>query len=437
MAHSHYSDMGLDDPLSVGVLSISVRSSLCSSVRWQEDGQADGNHSACCTVVRSVATPHAPQFMGACTCALTCLLLRSSTGRVAPTVDLSLLRMSGSLRIGTDTTPRTLAPGKCALTHRCRQRTQCSPCSRPIPVMHMRARFVLGCPAQPTHSCCNAEAVPVAHSYSMQAFEALPLSPRANYSAAPRGYKQTYASGTSNVVRVQAMPLQQVRGGQHGVLFVVRALFLTSLSAQVVPMARGYSFGYDDPLPQQQIVHARAVSAEYMPSRSNFKDLMTVEAVPYPQYDNAWYQQDRAYTPSLSTNSPPASPQITRNQSKMQRSAPPPRPLSSEEEEEEEELPVFAQSKKRAQRSAQRAPMPLPDVPPEVIIVDHEEPKFRVVQVENEVLVPRREKILAETITVNERLIDVEKIKLTEELVDVEKIVVREVQVPFDVYVGT
>ena len=201
-------------------------------------------------------------------------------------------------------------------------------------------------------------------------------------------------------------------------------------------MAQGYSLGYNEPMPLQQVVHARAVSTDYMAPRSNFKDLMTVEAVPYHQYDHALYHQDRAYSPSLSTNSRPASPQVTRNQNKMQRSAPPPRPMSSEEEEEEEELPVIAKSKKKAHRSGQRAPMPLPDVPPEIIIVDHEEPKYRVVQIENEVLVPRREKIEAQTITVNERLIDVEKVKLTEELVDVEKIVVKEIQVPFDVYVG-
>lgn len=52
-----------------------------------------------------------------------------------------------------------------------------------------------------------AEMAPATHGYSLQAVETLPVSPRANYSAAQVGY---YAPRAPNVVRVQAMPLQQV-----------------------------------------------------------------------------------------------------------------------------------------------------------------------------------------------------------------------------------
>ena len=196
-------------------------------------------------------------------------------------------------------------------------------------------------------------------------------------------------------------------------------------------MAQGYTF---EPMPQRpQVVHAMT-----MQPQSNFKEVMTLEAVPYPQYDQTVYHQQLTYTSSRPT-SPLPSPIMTREQNKVQRSAPPPpRALSSEEDEDDEhDIPVFNKKKKKAQRSAQRAPAPMPQTEalPEIIIVDHEEPKYRVVQIENEVLAPRRERVEAETISVNERLIDVERVHLTEEAIDVEKIVVKEVQVPFDVYV--
>ena len=143
---------------------------------------------------------------------------------------------------------------------------------------------------------------------------------------------------------------------------------------------------------------------DYMGQRFN-----EVEAVP------AWEYQSEPPPPPVS-GSPEPEMDIQRQKSAVQRSAPPPPrspPRSATPESEEETGFSLKAKKNKAQRSAgPRAAAPPPPPPPEVTYVDHEEPKYRTVAVERDILIPKHETVNVETIKVNERIVNVDRVKV-------------------------
>jgi len=144
---------------------------------------------------------------------------------------------------------------------------------------------------------------------------------------------------------------------------------------------------------------------DYMGQRFN-----EVEAVP------AWEYQSEPPPPPPVSGSPEPEMDIQRQKSAVQRSAPPPPrspPRSATPESEEETGFSLKAKKNKAQRSAgPRAAAPPPPPPPEVTYVDHEEPKYRTVAVERDILIPKHETVNVETIKVNERIVNVDRVKV-------------------------
>ena len=165
----------------------------------------------------------------------------------------------------------------------------------------------------------------------------------------------------------------------------------------MAPVAQGYTY-QEMPYYAQT---AQSVPVDYV-QHGQFKEVMMVDTgrlnylgqryndVVSVEAYTAWEQEE---------------PPVARSKKTVQRSAPPPRSLSPSSEEDE--APITFEKKK-----AQRAAAPAAAASPLITYVDHEEPKYRTVAVEKDVLIPKHETINVETIKLDERVVNVDRVKV-------------------------
>jgi hypothetical protein len=167
----------------------------------------------------------------------------------------------------------------------------------------------------------------------------------------------------------------------------------------VAPVAQGYTY-QEMPYYAQT---AQSVPVDYV-QHGQFKEVMMVDhghgRLNYmgPRYNDVVSVE--AYTAQEEEE-----PAVPRSKKTVQRSAPPPR--SSGPSSEEDEAPIKFE-KKKAQRSA----APAAAVSPLITYVDHEEPKYRTVAVEQDVLISKNETINVEKIKFDERVVNVDRVKV-------------------------
>ena len=254
------------------------------------------------------------------------------------------------------------------------------------------------------------------------AFFAEPLQLRGSYETLMPPPVSYLTSRSSLVARARPMSGSAPPPGRVGSVGLhpappplIEHMRVRTTQQQTAPVAHGYYFGEPPAVPATRAISPRSL---YAPEGQEVQEVPWDSISHYPGHDNG-YLAPRAVRKAW----------VAEMKAKDEAAA-----------RANLEQVVQRPDRARAQRAANIAPAddsrrPGPVSSPRVVYVDHEEPNYRSVTVEQDVLVPRYEKVEVEEIQVKENIIEVDRVDVQPENVDVEKITVKEVQVPFDVYV--
>ena len=165
----------------------------------------------------------------------------------------------------------------------------------------------------------------------------------------------------------------------------------------MAPVAQGHTY-QEMPYYSQT---AQSVPVDYV-RHGQFKEVMMVDT---GRLNYLGQRYNDVVSVEAYTAQEEEEPAVPRSKKTVQRSAPPPR--SSGPSSEEDEAPITFEKKK-----AQRAAAPAAAASPLITYVYHEEPKYRTVAVEKDVLIPKHETINVETIKLDERVVNVDRVKV-------------------------